>query len=199
MLDVVQKGLLSSHFPHLLSVSARIDGSTPPATRVATAKRFNVDPSLSLLLLTTAVGGLGLSLVGADTVIFLDHDWNPARDAQAQDRAHRVGQTRVVTVYRLLAADTLEERIMSLQRMKENMARAVVTDANKGLGGIRGELGVAEDGSDAGDSGSGGAGGLLGLLGKEEEEEKWKGAAGDKFIVDVEGVDLASFVRLIKK
>lgn len=97
--------------------------------------RFNSDPSVDLLLLTTAVGGLGLSLTGADTVIFLDHDWNPMKDLQvsdccvedrwvagvfshtcrgqqAMDRAHRLGQQRTVHVYRLLASDTLEDKIM---------------------------------------------------------------------------------------
>ena len=64
------------------------------------------------LLLTTHVGGLGLNLTGADTVIFVEHDWNPSRDLQAMDRAHRLGQRRIVTVYRLITRGTLEEKIM---------------------------------------------------------------------------------------
>jgi hypothetical protein len=58
------------------------------------------------------VGGVGLNLTGADTVIFVEHDWNPTKDQQAMDRAHRIGQKRVVNVYRLIMRDTLEEKIM---------------------------------------------------------------------------------------
>jgi TATA-binding protein-associated factor len=68
--------------------------------------------------MTTAVGGLGLTLTGADVVIFLEHDWNPMRDLQAMDRAHRLGQTRTVNVYRLILRSTIEESIMNLQRFK---------------------------------------------------------------------------------
>lgn len=57
--------------------------------------RFNNDPSIDVLLLTTHVGGLGLNLTGADTVVFVEHDWNPMRDLQAMDRAHRIGQVKV--------------------------------------------------------------------------------------------------------
>lgn len=74
--------------------------------------RFNNDPSIDVLLLTTQVGGLGLNLTGADTVIFVEHDWNPMKDLQAMDRAHRIGQRKVVNVYRLITRSTLEEKIM---------------------------------------------------------------------------------------
>lgn len=83
-----------------------------------------------VLLLTTHVGGLGLNLTSADTVVFLEHDWNPMKDLQAMDRAHRIGQTRTVNVYRLLMADTLEERVMSLQQFKLDVANAVVNSDN---------------------------------------------------------------------
>lgn len=62
--------------------------------------------------MTTSVGGLGLNLTGADTVIFFEHDWNPMKDVQAMDRAHRIGQKRVVNVYRLITKGTIEEKIM---------------------------------------------------------------------------------------
>lgn len=64
--------------------------------------------------MTTAVGGLGLNLTGADTVIFMEHDWNPMKDMQAIDRAHRIGQRRRVNVYRLIVRETLEEKILGL-------------------------------------------------------------------------------------
>ena len=62
--------------------------------------------------LTTHIGGLGLNLTGADTVIFVEHDWNPSKDLQAMDRAHRIGQKKVVNVYRLITRNTIEEKIM---------------------------------------------------------------------------------------
>ena len=61
--------------------------------------RFNNDPSIDVLLLTTHVGGLGLNLTGADTVVFVEHDWNPMRDLQAMDRAHRIGQVSHPTLH----------------------------------------------------------------------------------------------------
>ncbi|KAJ2390078.1 TATA-binding protein-associated factor mot1, partial [Coemansia sp. RSA 2603] len=95
--------------------------------------RFNSDPSIDCLLLTTHVGGLGLNLTGADTVIFVEHDYNPAMDLQAMDRAHRLGQTRVVNVYRLITRGTLEEKIMGLQAFKLHMANTIVNQQNAGL------------------------------------------------------------------
>ena len=72
------------------------------------------DTSIKILIMTTAVGGLGLNLTGADTVIFMEHDWNPMKDMQAIDRAHRIGQKRIVNVYRIILRETLEEKIMGL-------------------------------------------------------------------------------------
>jgi TATA-binding protein-associated factor len=109
MIDLIESELLRKmdNVSHL-----RLDGSVPPGDRFAIVKRFNSDPSIDILLLTTQVGGLGLNLTGADTVIFVEHDWNPQKDLQAMDRAHRIGQTRVVNVYRLITKNTIEEKIM---------------------------------------------------------------------------------------
>merc|ERR1711972_882811 len=95
--------------------------------------RFNTDPSIDVLLLTTQVGGLGLNLTGADTVIFVEHDWNPMKDVQAMDRAHRIGQKRVVNVYRLITKATLEEKIMGLQKFKLLTANTVISHENSSL------------------------------------------------------------------
>lgn len=116
MLDRVEQDLLAAHLPSVSHV--RLDGRVPAARRGALVERFNSDPSIDLMLLTTSVGGLGLNLTSADTVIFLDHDWNPMKDLQAMDRAHRLGQRRSVSVFRLITRGTLEEKIMSLQRFK---------------------------------------------------------------------------------
>ena len=75
-----------------------------------------------MFLLSTRAGGLGINLTAADTVVFYDHDWNPSNDAQAMDRAHRLGQTRQVTVYRLITKGTIDERIVQLARVKKDVS-----------------------------------------------------------------------------
>ena len=94
--------------------------------RFEAVERFNNDSSLKIMIMTTAVGGLGLNLTGADTVIFMEHDWNPMKDLQAIDRAHRIGQKRTVNIYRLILQDTLEEKINSLQIFKKNLAKNLI-------------------------------------------------------------------------
>ncbi|WVO17696.1 hypothetical protein L204_105394 [Cryptococcus depauperatus] len=132
MLDLIEKDLFGTHMPTISYM--RLDGSTDPRKRHAIVQTFNADPRIDVLLLTTSVGGLGLNLTGADTVIFVDHDWNPMKDLQAMDRAHRLGQRKVVNVYRLITRGTLEEKIMGLQRFKLNIASSVITQQNAGLG-----------------------------------------------------------------
>ena len=110
MLDIIEKDLFKKHMPSVTYM--RLDGGTDPNKRHAIVQTFNADPSIDVLLLTTHVGGLGLTLTGADTVIFVEHDWNPMKDLQAMDRAHRLGQKKVVNVYRLITKGTLEEKIM---------------------------------------------------------------------------------------
>ncbi len=81
-----------------------------------------VRPDIFVFLLSTRAGGLGINLTAADTVVFYDHDWNPSNDAQAMDRAHRLGQTRQVTVYRLITKGTIDERIIQLARVKKDVS-----------------------------------------------------------------------------
>lgn len=71
-----------------------------------------------------------MNLTGADVVIFVDHDWNPSKDLQAMDRAHRLGQTKTVSVFRLITAGTLEEKIMNCQAFKTRVSRTVISDEN---------------------------------------------------------------------
>jgi len=134
MLDLIERDLFAALMPSVTYM--RMDGSTDPRRRHAIVQTFNSDPRIDVLLLTTSVGGLGLNLTGADTVIFVDHDWNPMKDLQAMDRAHRLGQRKVVNVYRLITRGTLEEKIMGLQRFKLNIASSVVTQQNSGLGSM---------------------------------------------------------------
>ena len=110
MIDIIETDLFRKHMPSVTYM--RLDGGTDANKRHAIVQTFNSDPSIDCLLLTTHVGGLGLTLTGADTVIFVEHDWNPMKDLQAMDRAHRIGQKKVVNVYRLITKGTLEEKIM---------------------------------------------------------------------------------------
>ncbi|KIH50718.1 helicase protein [Ancylostoma duodenale] len=99
-----------------------LDGSVAPSDRQSIVDRFNTDHLIDVLVLTTHIGGVGLNLTGADVVIFLDHDWNPMKDLQAIDRAHRIGQTRKVNVYRLITQGTIEDKVMSLHKFKQDTA-----------------------------------------------------------------------------
>ena len=134
MLDMVENTVLKQMLPSV--TFARLDGSVEASKRQDIVNRFNSDPSIDCLLLTTSVGGLGLNLTGADTVIFVEHDWNPQKDLQAMDRAHRIGQKKVVNVYRLITRGTLEEKILNLQRFKIDVASTVVNQQNAGLGSM---------------------------------------------------------------
>lgn len=130
MIELIENELLKK----MANVSyLRLDGTVAPADRFGIVNRFNMDPSIDILLLTTQIGGLGLTLTGADTVIFVEHDWNPQKDLQAMDRAHRIGQKRVVNVYRLITKRTIEEKIMSLQKFKLGIANSVVNIENSSL------------------------------------------------------------------
>ena len=99
-------------------------------------ERFQQDASCPLFLVSLKAGGLGLNLTAADYVFLLDPWWNPAVEAQAIDRAHRIGQERPVFAYRLIAADTVEERILELQARKRQLADAIINADNSGLAGL---------------------------------------------------------------
>lgn len=131
MLDIIENDLFKNLMPTVSYL--RMDGSVDSSKRHEMVQKFNADPSIDVLLLTTHVGGLGLNLTGADTVIFVEHDWNPMKDLQAMDRAHRIGQKKVVNVYRLITRGTLEEKIMGLQKFKLNIANSIVNQQNSGL------------------------------------------------------------------
>jgi SNF2 family DNA or RNA helicase len=101
-----------------------LDGSLSPRVRQAEVDRFQNSPDIAVFLISLKAGGTGLNLTAADTVVHFDPWWNPAAEAQATDRAHRIGQTRVVTSYKLIAAGTVEEKVLALQTEK----RALLAD-----------------------------------------------------------------------
>ncbi len=103
-----------------------LDGSTKD--RQERVDRFNSDPTMTVFLISLKAGGMGLNLTGADTVVHFDPWWNPAVEDQATDRAHRIGQSKVVTVYRLVAKGTIEEKIQELAAKKRALVDAVLTE-----------------------------------------------------------------------
>jgi SNF2 family DNA or RNA helicase len=103
-----------------------LDGST--ADRGKVVQRFQADASVPVFLISLKAGGVGLNLTGADTVIHFDPWWNPAVEDQATDRAHRIGQTRVVTSYKLITRGTVEEKILNLQAKKRELIKGVLGD-----------------------------------------------------------------------
>src|SRR5690606_24863823 len=107
-----------------------LDGQT--RDREARVKRFQNDPDSRLFLISLKAGGLGLNLTAAEYVFLLDPWWNPAVEAQAIDRAHRIGQTRNVVAYRIVARNTVEERVVELQERKRRLVEQIIT-ADNGL------------------------------------------------------------------
>ncbi|MCG8587659.1 MAG: SWF/SNF helicase family protein, partial [Proteobacteria bacterium] len=113
---------------------ARLDGST--RDRGAVVDRFQDPDGPPVLLISLRAGGTGLNLTAADHVYLLDPWWNPAVEDQAADRAHRIGQDRPVFVYRLVAAETVEERILTLQEHKRGLSDAALGTATAASGGL---------------------------------------------------------------
>lgn len=105
---------------------ARLDGGVSLDDRKIAIDSFNNDPETRVFLLSTRAGGLGINLVAADTVILYDSDWNPQADLQAQDRAHRIGQTKPVIVYRLVTENTIEAKILEKARSKRKLEKIVM-------------------------------------------------------------------------
>ncbi|XP_013379688.1 helicase SRCAP [Lingula anatina] len=125
MLDVLEV-FLSYHGHRYL----RLDGTTRVEMRQALMERFNMDKRIFAFILSTRSGGLGMNLTGADTVIFYDSDWNPTMDAQAQDRCHRIGQTRDVHIYRLISEKTVEENILKKASQKRLLGDVAIEGGN---------------------------------------------------------------------
>uniref|UniRef100_A0A1I8BQS0 SNF2-family ATP dependent chromatin remodeling factor snf21 n=1 Tax=Meloidogyne hapla TaxID=6305 RepID=A0A1I8BQS0_MELHA len=119
--------IMEDYFKYRYWKYLRLDGSTKHEDRGNLLKEFNTPGSeYFLFMLSTRAGGLGLNLQSADTVILFDSDWNPHQDMQAQDRAHRIGQTREVRVLRLITANSVEEKILAAARFKLNVDEKVI-------------------------------------------------------------------------
>lgn len=108
----------------------RLDGATRIEARQHLTERFNTDPRILAFILSSRSGGLGINLTGADTVIFYDLDWNPAMDKQCQDRAHRIGQTRDVHIYRFISEGTIEANILRKSNQKRMLDDVVIQEGD---------------------------------------------------------------------
>ncbi len=142
------KALVFSQFTSLLAIVRRgldaqgvkyeyLDGRT--RDRQERVERFQNDPECGLFLVSLKAGGLGLNLTAAEYVFLLDPWWNPAVEAQAVDRTHRIGQTRPVFAYRLIAKDTVEEKVLELQKSKRALADAILSQDNSLIRDLRRE------------------------------------------------------------
>ncbi|HYU26623.1 MAG TPA: DEAD/DEAH box helicase, partial [Thermoanaerobaculia bacterium] len=148
LLDERHKVLVFSQFTSLLSIVrdemqqrgiayAWLDGKSRDREEQVT--RFQNDAAVPVFLISLKAGGLGLNLTAAEYVFLLDPWWNPAVEAQAIDRAHRIGQSRNVVAYRLVARDTIEEKILLLQESKRSLAEAIIGEENSILRQITAE------------------------------------------------------------
>ncbi|MBI4909571.1 MAG: SNF2 helicase associated domain-containing protein [Acidobacteria bacterium] len=142
------KALVFSQFTSLLTIVRRsldkeriayeyLDGQT--YDRQSCVERFQNNPETRLFLISLKAGGLGLNLTAAEYVFLLDPWWNPAAEMQAVDRAHRIGQTRQVFAYRLIARDTVEEKVLELQMSKRDLAAAIISEDNSLIRELRRE------------------------------------------------------------
>ncbi len=126
MLDIIQDYLHLREY-----VYERLDGSVRSEERFIAIKNFSEKESdVFVFLLSTRAGGVGLNLVAADVVIFIDSDWNPQQDRQAEARVHRIGQTKPVLVIRLAAHNTVDEIILKRARSKLLLQQSVIEKQN---------------------------------------------------------------------
>jgi superfamily II DNA or RNA helicase len=143
-----QKTLVFSQFTSLLAfvrnrldregvVYEYLDGKT--RNRAKKVERFQSDPACKLFLISLKAGGVGLNLTAAEYVFLLDPWWNPAVEAQAIDRTHRIGQTKPVFAYRIIARDTVEEKVLELQKTKRDLADAILNADNSVMSSLRRE------------------------------------------------------------
>jgi len=128
--------LLSSYLNLRSHPHARIDGSVSQTSRHEQIQSFNASKKTNVFLLSTRAGGQGINLAAADTVILFDSDWNPQQDLQAMDRAHRIGQTRNVIVYRFATRNTVEQKLLESAEAKRLLEKLVIRK-----GGVRNSRG----------------------------------------------------------
>ena len=127
MLELLEKDLKERQISYY-----KITGETSKEKRLELVQQFNAD-DVPVFLISLKAGGTGLNLTGADIVIHYDPWWNVAAQNQATDRAHRIGQTKTVSVYKLIMKNSIEEKILKMQEDKKNLADAVLNGENTNL------------------------------------------------------------------
>lgn len=130
-LDIIQQILDYNYIKYY-----RIDGKTPAYQRQVMANDFNKGDDVKIFLVSLKAGGVGLNLVGADTVIHMDPWWNQAAETQASDRAYRLGQTKPLNVYKIVCKGTIEEKIIKIQKEKGDLAKAVIDENDEDFTGL---------------------------------------------------------------
>lgn len=128
---VIMLNILEEHLQIRNESYLRLDGSTPVTVRQELIDQFTNDPSIFIFLLSTRAGGLGINLTAADTVIIHDIDFNPYNDKQAEDRCHRMGQQRPVSVYRLISQLTIEEGMWQMNQEKLKLEKEVTAEESE--------------------------------------------------------------------
>lgn len=182
VLDILESFLNYHGYRYL-----RLDGATKVEQRQALTEKFNRDLRISAFILSTRSGGLGINLTGANTVLFYDLDWNAAIEAQCMDRAHRIGQTRDVHIYRFVTEHTIEENMLRKANQKRLLDNVVIKEGEFNTEGIAkridwrdmlddgGKLGDVEVGMGEGEGGGGGVDGReveIAFLEAEDEEDR---------------------------
>ena len=122
MLQLIKKGLQEKGITF-----EYLDGRTPQAKRKERVKNFQENDSVKAFLISLKAGGFGLNLTSADYVFIVDPWWNPAVELQAIDRTHRIGQTKKVVTYRLISKDTVEEKVLKLQKKKQEIVGSILS------------------------------------------------------------------------
>ncbi|KAK4492466.1 hypothetical protein RD792_003275 [Penstemon davidsonii] len=172
MLDILENFLLARGYKY-----RRMDGLTPVKQRMALIDEFNNSDDVFIFILTTKVGGLGTNLTGANRVIIFDPDWNPSTDMQARERAWRIGQTKDVTVYRLITRGTIEEKVYQRQIYKHFLTNKILKNPQQR------RFFKARDMKDLftlNDDGNGGSTETSSIFGQLSEEVNVVGAQKDK-------------------
>lgn len=123
MLDILERYLTIRDYGYV-----RLDGSTVVTERQELIDRFNEDPEIFVFLLSTKAGGMGINLTAADTAIIHDIDFNPYNDKQAEDRCHRMGQTKPVDIYRLISEGTIEEGMLMVAQEKLKLEMEITSE-----------------------------------------------------------------------
>ncbi|XP_953641.1 DEAD-box family helicase, putative [Theileria annulata] len=200
MLDILENWINFMGFTYI-----RLDGSTKIDMRQKIINRFNENTKIFLFISSTRTGGVGITLTGADTVIFYDTDWNPAIDRQAMDRCHRIGQTKDVNVYRLITEHTVEENIWRKQLQKRKLDDLIVDQGqfdvqhNNWFSNLDTLINIFQNKRDEQDEEDIYGKKILHESNVDETQFQTKGVQNIKMLIEVEDADDSMALKKLKK